>query len=134
MEIIAVICVFSICAAVCLNIFAFAEKSSQRSKELTSAAIRASEAAEVFKSCGGSMAEASEIIAELNKDQLADVTIIKAANSHGLLAEGEKEDKCSFLFNDGLVLEIESTGADSAGIEVKDGEGQKIFGIEVSAG
>lgn len=55
-ELMSMLCVFVICAAVCLSIFAASAKLSKSSEQLNAAAILAQNTAEQWKSVGGDAA------------------------------------------------------------------------------
>ena len=55
------ILLFSLCAAVCMRLFAGAQTLSDRSRELNAAVAEAESAAEAFKAAKGSAAEAAAL-------------------------------------------------------------------------
>ncbi len=70
MEMIIVILFFSICAAICVNVFAKARVTSDSSRELNNAAIRSSNIAEVYKAADGDLQQTAALLNELSGEDL----------------------------------------------------------------
>ena len=73
MEMIIVIFFFSICAAICVNIFANAKVTAEKSVTLNNAVMRSANLAEVYKSADGDMEKITEIMQSLDDPDVADV-------------------------------------------------------------
>jgi len=107
MEMIIVILFFSICSAICINIFATARITADHSNELNNAAVRSTSAAEIFKSAQGDMAITEDRIRSLGEDDILSVT----------RSEGNTGDIIIVCYDD-MVMTIENEGS-LAHIEVK---------------
>ena len=62
MEMIIVILFFSICSAICVNVFAAARITADHSNDLNNAAVRAASAAETFKSAHGDIKTTADLL------------------------------------------------------------------------
>ncbi|MGN1350875.1 MAG: type II secretion system protein [Anaerovoracaceae bacterium] len=83
MEMIIVILFFSICSAICINVFAKARITADHSSDLNRAVVRAISAAEVYKSAEGDLKTTGELLDDASGDDLEAVSVSGAA----LLAE-----------------------------------------------
>ena len=73
MEMIIVIFFFSICAAICVNIFANAKVTAEKSVTLNNAVVRSANLAEVYKSADGDLVKVAEIMEHLDDPNVADI-------------------------------------------------------------
>lgn len=62
MELILVILFFSVSAAICMRVFAYAKLAAARSEDLSYAVAKVASAAECFKAAGGDLAEVAGIL------------------------------------------------------------------------
>lgn len=61
MELIIAILIFSVCAAVCMQVFAAAKRASNQSSELSHAVMCAQSAVETYKAASGDLEEAARL-------------------------------------------------------------------------
>lgn len=73
MEMIIVILFFSICAAICVNVFAKARVTADSGRALNSAAIRSANIAETYKAAGGDLGRTAELLKEASDGDLVSV-------------------------------------------------------------
>ncbi len=81
MEMIIVILFFSICAAICVNVFAKARVISDSSRDLNNAAIRSSNIAEVYKAADGDMQKTAQLLESVSDDDLQSAETGSADNA-----------------------------------------------------
>lgn len=132
MEIMVVILFFSICAAVCTSVFAKASLLSEKSSQLTAAASRAANIAEIYKSCGGNIQETTRLLDDASGDDMTAESILpekKRASSETLRA-AYKDTNGSML----ITLEKATDGLAVITAAVTDNEEmQEIFTMSVRA-
>lgn len=110
MEIMAVILFFSICAAICVSVFAKASSVADKSAELNTAAARSVNIAEIYKSAGGNIKETAHMLGDASGDEL---TSVKNYEETQNAAAGETQlEKMEAIYKDmTVVLEKKSDGA-----------------------
>ncbi len=110
MEIMAVILFFSICAAICVSVFAKASSVADKSAELNIAAARSANIAEIYKSADGNIKETAHLLDDASGDEL---TAIKSYEGTQNLVVGETQlEKMEAVYEDmTVVLEKKSGGA-----------------------
>ncbi|MEG2215282.1 MAG: hypothetical protein RRY09_06650 [Oscillospiraceae bacterium] len=116
-ELVIMILIFSLCAGVCLSIFASARRISRESGELSEAASLAQSAAEVYRASRGDLAAAAAIL-DMQSDGAGYVLHYDAAWNPS--DDGE------------YALFIGATAEDGAHIDVTGG-GETIFSLDVKA-
>lgn len=130
MEIMAVILFFSICAAVCTSVFAKASLLSEKSSQLTAAASRAANIAEIYKSCGGNINETARLLDDASGDNQTAENILTEKNqtSAETLRTVYKDTNSDML----ITLEKAPDGLAVITAAVTDNEGtQEIFTMSV---
>ncbi|NCB50556.1 MAG: hypothetical protein EOM54_01560 [Clostridia bacterium] len=111
--------IFSLCAAICLSVFAASRKTARESGALGNAAAWAQSAAEAYRAAKGDVAEAAELIgAEVTQDGFAcyfDESWAQASESGADYA-----------------LILSETGENAANIAVTD-DAETLFSLNVKA-
>ena len=74
MELLVMVLVFALAAALCLNCFVYADRLSRETAARDQAAFLAQNTAETLKSCRGNLAEAAELLGGTVRDDLLTVT------------------------------------------------------------
>jgi len=124
-ELIAMILLFSVCAAICMSIFGSAKRLSDYSRNLSNAAFVAQSAAECFKATG-SLNETADIL----NGELNDGKVIAFYNKYWKNIE-TMENSQFYLDISG---ESETSPPDTVDIKVLESEnGEEIFSIKVKA-
>lgn len=95
MELMIVIFFFSICAAICINIFGSAQQMAKDSYNLSNAVMVARSAASCYKSAEGDIIEAVSLLDS------------KAGNDKGVVYYDQKWQQVEELNNNGFYLKIE---------------------------
>lgn len=123
MEMIIVIFFFSICAAICVNIFANAKVTAEKSVTLNNAVMRSANLAEVYKSADGDLVKVAEIIEHLDNPDVADIV-------------GD-EEQVAVKYEDKMIVRIMENEPGrsriSAWANALDGTADEVYDLEVRA-
>lgn len=126
MEIIIMLLFFTLCAAVCMRMFAAAQVNSDYSRDLSEASLRAQSVAECYKAAEGDLGATAELLG-LGQDALAGETLTIYYDP--AWEPGESREEAAYT----LTADLEK-GAQTAEISVvKSGEEEALFAIEVKA-
>ena len=121
MEMIIVIFFFSICAAICVNIFANAKVTAEKSVTLNNAVVRSANLAEVYKSADGDLVKVAEIIEHLDDPDVADIV-------------GD-EEQVAVKYEDKMIVRIMENEPGrsriSAWANALDGTADEVYDLEV---
>ena len=111
--------IFSVCAAICLSVFAASRETARESGELGNAAAWAQSAAEAYRAANGDIMEAAAYIGAEEQDGGF------ACYFDASWARSGKDGAAYALF-------LEETGENAARIAVTDGE-DPLFSLDVKA-
>ena len=85
MEMIIVILFFSICAAICVNVFAKARVTADGARALNSAASRAANVAETYKAADGDIERAAQLLQSASGSDLESAEAVAEPDGSGSL-------------------------------------------------
>jgi hypothetical protein len=125
-ELVIAVLFFSVCAAVCMRVFAAAKINTEHSKNLSNASVKLQSAAELYKNAGGDLALLAE---KLGAGVLENGLVVLYDGEWNAVSE---EKNAEFI----LFVEREQSGEylESAVISVKKaGQSDSLFSISVKA-
>ncbi|MBR5228686.1 MAG: hypothetical protein IKV96_02480 [Firmicutes bacterium] len=143
MEMIIVIFFFSICAAICVSIFADARVTAEESVQLNNAVVRASNLAELYKSTDGDLTESARLLQDLNLDDVADITVnVKAVSITDADSSAQTGDHITVnvTYSDNMQAVVKDTASGFCSITIKaetlseKGQFAEIYNINVRGG
>ena len=144
MEMIIVIFFFSICAAICVNIFAGAKITAEESVTLNNAVARCTNAAEVYKSADGDLGEAAQILQALDDPEIKDIAVnIESVSQTYAPADGEdvvydRTAQVAVRYTDEMIVRIleHEPGRSSISVWANSPDGKtadEVYNIEIKA-
>jgi len=138
MEQLVMVLVFALAAALCLQVFAFSDQTSERNETIDRAVMECQNVAETLKAAGGDMAHAQRAVEEQMGGSMSQGLLqICYDENWGVIPEGQTADCVYVLDISGIPTEVE--GLQKAHIRaaaVKDisvgGSGEVLFQIMVA--
>lgn len=143
MEMILVIFFFSICAAICVNLFAGAKMTSEKSVQLNNAVVRSTNLAEIYKSADGDLGEAAEILEGLEDPAVAKIEVTIESVSLAQVPSSGSEDvhdrttQVAVHYIDEMIVRLmeHEPGRSSISVwaEAPDGTSGEVYSIDIRA-
>ena len=138
MEQLVMVLVFALAAALCLQAFALADRTSERNEAVDRAVMECQNAAELMKAAGGDMAHAQRAVAEQMGGTGAQGMVQVCYDKDWNVLSGEDSGECVYVLDiQGVPVDVEGLWkAHIQAAAVEDisvgGSGEPLFWLEVA--